>query len=242
MPPPRFPTPDRVGGDFFVDAGSWRTRAAKPPTIIVHHRISIDPSPRNGLVVEFPLPGRLDMQFRFLVCLVLLSSAFAVPLAAQETEERPQRPVTKREIRVSLALSPETEEGIEDTNKELISKIKERGVDFALSREEEWSLQLQDASEELIRAIRDALPAEAREQLLKKTEQNELYSAFSRNYTRTDPNSRLIAVAAGKEFLRRYRNDTDVSDKVAFLQRTIPGLERSIPRMVTPVVRGRRRN
>ena len=182
------------------------------------------------------------MQFRFLMCLVLLSSAFAVPLAAQETEERPQRPVTKREIRVSLALSPETEEGIEDTNKELISKIKERGVDFALSREEEWSLQLQDASEELIRAIRDALPAEAREQLLKKTEQNELYSAFSRNYTRTDPNSRLIAVAAGKEFLRRYRNDTDVSDKVAFLQRTIPGLERSIPRMVTPVVRGRRRN
>jgi len=182
------------------------------------------------------------MQFRILIRLVLLSIALAVPFAAQELEHESQNPVTKREVRAYLRLSPETDEGIEKTNKRLIGEIKERGVDFALSKEEEWSMQLQDASDELIETIRNAVSPVERERMIRNDEKDGLYLTFSRNYTRTDPNSRLIAVAAGKEFLRRFRSDQTVRDKVAFLDKAIPSLERSIPRMVTPVVRGRRRN
>jgi len=165
----------------------------------------------------------------------------ALPLAGQETGRKPASPVSIREVRVSLRLAVQTPEGIELENKLLIEKIRDRSVDFALTREEEWSLQLQDASDELIETIRNALTQEEREQLLKKTRQEGLYLTFIANQSRPDANSRLIAVAAGREFLQRYRNDQNVREKVAMLQRTLPALERSIPRMRTPA-RGRRRN
>ena len=181
------------------------------------------------------------MQFRILIRIVLLSAALAVPLGAQEIDQGSDKPVTKREVRVTLRLAPETLEGIEAANKELIEKIRERSVDFALTREEEWSLSLQDASDELIQTIHDALPPEERERLLKRVQQDGLYLTFLANQSRPDANSRLIAVAAGKEFLQRYRNDGTVRDKIALLEKAVPALERSIPRRVTPT-RGRRRN
>lgn len=174
--------------------------------------------------------------FRILVRCVLLSIAFAVPLSAQD-EER-EDPVTKREVGAWLRFAPDTPAGIEEANQELIDAIKARGVDFVLSPVEEWSLQLQDASDELIKTIREAHEPEERERLLKRSAQQGISNAFLTNYKRPDLTSRSIAVAAGREFIHRYKNDADVRDIVELMQKSLPTLERSIRGMSRPA-RGR---
>ena len=179
------------------------------------------------------------MKFQILIRCAVLSIAFAVPLAAQE--EAQEKPVTKREVSVSLRLAPDSPEGIEDTNKELIEQIKERGVDFALSFEEEWSLQLQDASDELIETIRKALTPQERERRLKRTEQLGFYNMFLNNYARPDLTSKRIAVIAGREFVQRYKGDAEAAEKVRLVEQNLPSLERSIRGMDRPIYRGRGR-
>lgn len=166
------------------------------------------------------------MRFKLLIGSLLFALATTVQVNAQESEV--PKPVTIHQIRRALRFTPETIEQVERTNRELIRAIKERGVDFALSKEEEWSLTLQNASDELVKAIRSAISAEEHERLLKIREQEALYYAFVNNYSQNDVTSRRIAADAGREFVRRYQGDANVAEIVAFLQRAVPALERSI--------------
>lgn len=164
----------------------------------------------------------------------LLSIALAIPAAAQEDDHDP--PVTKREISVSLRLAGDLPENLEKTNRELIEEIRDRGVNFALSTEEEWALQLQDASPELIVAIREALAPAERQAVLDNTQRDGLYNAFMTNRGREDVASKQIAIASGKEFIRRYRSDPSQANTIRLMERTIPTLERSVrtPIRITP--------
>lgn len=178
------------------------------------------------------------MRLRFRIGSLLLGLAAAMSINAQESAE-PSR-VTIQQIRRALRFTPETTELISRTNKELIEAVKARGVDFALSKEEEWALGLMNASDELMETIRESLSTDERERLLMIREQEGLYQTFVNNYSRNDVVSRRLAAEAGREFVRRYRNDANVAQIVAFLQRAVPALERSIRFMDRPVPAPRR--
>jgi hypothetical protein len=168
------------------------------------------------------------MRLRFLIgslLLTLLSLGYALGQPAGSDEVKPVR---IQEVRRALRVTPQTPEQIEKTNQELILAIKARGVNFALSEAEEWALGLEEASDELIQTIREALTSEERERLLKVREQEGLYYTFVNNYAQADVNSKLAAIEAGKEFVRRFRNDPNVAEIVAYLQRAVPALERSV--------------
>lgn len=181
------------------------------------------------------------MRVRLLIGSLLFAVATSMPSIAEGLASEEPEPVTIQQVRRALRFTPETSEQIEKTNKELIAAVKARGVNFALSKEEEWALSLQNASDELVETIRRAVSAEEHERLLKIREQEGLYNEFVNNYARNDVTSRRIAADAGREFVRRYRDDTNVAEIVAFLQRAVPALERSIRFMDRPVVAPARR-
>jgi hypothetical protein len=168
------------------------------------------------------------MQFRNLMRLVLLSIAFAVPAAAQI--DLKNRPVTKREIKVSLGMANEIPAQVNRVNKELIAAIKKRGVNFVLSKYEEWVFQLQDASDELIKSIREAMSEEERARRLDETEREKLYYSFMLNHTRTDRASQQIALTSGREYVRRYKGKSGEAQNISLMERTLPTLERSVRR------------
>ena len=174
------------------------------------------------------------MRLRFSVGSLLFSFSVAVCTTVGQIPDDP-RPVRIQEIRRALRVTTQTPEQIEKTNRELIEAVRTRGVNFALSKEQEWALGLEEASEELLKAIREAVPEQERQRLIKAREQEGLYYAFANNYSQSDINSRLVAIAAGREFVRRFRDDPNVAEIVAYLQRAVPALERSIRLIQRPV-------
>jgi hypothetical protein len=174
------------------------------------------------------------MRLRFLIGSLLSTLVLAVCATAQGPAQEEPKPVRIQDIRRALRVTPQTPEQIGKTNRELIAAVKARGVNFALSKEEEWALGLEEASDELIKTIREALSGEERERLLKIREQEGLYFAFVNNYAQADIGSRQLAIAAGREFVRRYRDDPNVAEIIAYLQRAVPALERSIRFMQRP--------
>jgi hypothetical protein len=178
---------------------------------------------------------RVFFCFRCLLLIIVL----VVPLIAQEQKPDGAEPVTKDEIRSLLEASQDSPEAIEQSNRELLAAVRARGVDFALSKEEEWSLDLLEASDELLEAIRAALSQEERELRLKIAELKRLYYQFANNYRKLDIASQTAALEAGKEFVRRFGEDKRLKDIVAYMTRTIPQLEsmvRNLTRRTLPTV------
>ncbi len=175
------------------------------------------------------------MRLRFLIGSLLFGSTVVVCATGPAAAQIEPKPVRIQEIRRALRVTPQIPEQIEQTNRELIAAIKARGVNFALSKEQEWALSLEEASDELLRTIREAVSDEERERLLKVREQEGLYYAFANNFAQADVNSRLVAIAAGREFVRKYSSDPNVREIITFIQRAVPALERSVRSMQRPV-------
>ncbi|MGE3465449.1 MAG: hypothetical protein AB7J13_00835 [Pyrinomonadaceae bacterium] len=178
------------------------------------------------------------MRFRVLIGILLLNLGFAVPFWAQP--DQGTAPVTRREVRRWLNVTQDDPVLSQEANEELIAAIRTRGVNFVLTPEEEWAFQLLEASDELIEAIRDAVPADQREAMIRATQQRRLYDAFASNYRLTDINSRRTALDAGKEFVQRYRGDPELKDVVSFINRYLPQLQRSVQMMERTQNRTRR--
>ncbi len=170
------------------------------------------------------------MRFGVFIGILLLGIGFLVPLRAQPVEAV-STPVTRREVRRWLNITQDNPVLSEEANHDLIAEIQKRGVNFVLAPEEEWAFQLLEASDELILAIRNAIPADQRAAFLLAADRTKLYNTFSVNYRRPDLASRRTALEAGQEFLERYRNDAAVKDAVSFLTRYIPQLTRSVQMM-----------
>lgn len=164
--------------------------------------------------------------------LVLVTLAFFIfaPLALSQTVETTlhDRPLTRREVRRWLTITQDCAELSAEANRQLIAEIERRGVDFALSKEEEWAFTLLEASEELLEAIREALPEAQRTAILDVREKRDLYTAFISNFSRTDLQSRRTAFEAGQEFVNRFSSDPTVRDQRNFINRMLPQLDRSI--------------
>lgn len=137
-------------------------------------------------------------------------------------------PMTKSQIFRALEAVRDSQELLDRTNRELAQAVAARGVDFVLTPEEEWSLQLRDASADLLTAIRNAIDPKDRENKLFIAKQQGLYNTFTSNYNREELGSKRAALDAGREFVSLYGSDANVAELVAFIRRTIPNLERSV--------------
>jgi len=163
---------------------------------------------------------RANLQL-FLVMLVAVAS-----IAAQLPSDR--TPVSKIEVLAALETSKGSEELIKKTNAELIEAIAERGVDFVLTPEEEWQMELRDASDELLEAIRGAVDPKEREHRINIDRQQRLYTTFATNFNSNDYAGKSAALIAAREFVGLYANDTNVAEIVTFMQRNMPRLEQSV--------------
>lgn len=133
------------------------------------------------------------------VLFILILVGPALSVAAQAAGPTPERPLTRREVRRWLTITQHDPELSAQANRDMIAEIERRGVEFALSEQEEWSFKLLEASDELLEAIRDAIPPEQRRSML-----------------------------AGQEFVERFGADPAARDQVNIVKRQLPQLERII--------------
>lgn len=167
------------------------------------------------------------MRSVLLITLILFSTA-GIALCQDIDTAIQERPLTRREVRRWLTVTQHDAELSAQANQELIELIQRRGVEFALSREEEWAFKLLEATDELLEAIRDGMPDGQRRAILDVSVKKDLYTTFTSNFSRSDLFSRKTAYEAGKEFVERFRNDPSVKDQVNFITRLLPQLERTI--------------
>ncbi len=178
--------------------------------------------------------------FRRLIIAVALLTVSPAVFSQTTGTEKPRDPVTRNEVRRWLAYTQDNVELSAEANRDLIAEIERRGVNFALSHEEEWSFTLLEASDELLEAIRNALPESERQAILDARAKRDLYNAFTSNLRLPDLQSRRAAYAAGQEFVRRFASDPTVRDQINNINRNLPFLDRSIKMLerTGPRIRG----
>ena len=169
------------------------------------------------------------MLFRTLLNLFLL---LGVAVAAQ-AQLKANGPVTLAELRSILSRAENSADLIAPTNKELIDAVEARGVDFVLTPEEEWALRLREASDDLIAALRSAFDPAEREFRLRVAKQQDLYNTFVSNFNSSDLSAKTAALNAARDFVADYADDSNVTQIVAYMRRTLPSLERSVQIMQT---------
>ena len=169
------------------------------------------------------------MLFRTLLNLFLL---LGVAVAAQ-AQLKANGPVTLAELRSILSRAETSADLIAPTNKELIDAVEARGVDFVLTPEEEWALRLREASDDLIAALRSAFDPAEREFRLRVAKQQDLYNTFVSNFNSSDLSAKTAALNAARDFVADYADDSNVTQIVAYMRRTLPSLERSVQIMQT---------
>lgn len=165
------------------------------------------------------------MSYRALSGIFLLILGVASVASAQSTNVKP---LSKSEVFSALEGANTSEELIRKTNEGLIKEIAERSVDFVLTPDEEWSLQLRDASEQLIEAIRNAIDPKEREFRINVQRQQRLYNSFALNFNAADLASRQTALSAAREFVGLYADDPNVAEIVTFMQKNLPRLQQSV--------------
>ena len=169
------------------------------------------------------------MLFRTLLNLLLLLGVAAVAQA----QLKANGPVTLAELRSILSRAEKSADLIAPTNKELIDAVEARGVDFVLTPEEEWALRLREASDDLIAALRSAFDPAEREFRLRVAKQQDLYNTFVSNFNSSDLSAKTAALNAARDFVADYADDSNVTQIVAYMRRTLPSLERSVQIMQT---------
>jgi len=169
------------------------------------------------------------MLFRILLNLFLLLGVAAVAQA----QLKANGPVTLAELRSILSRAEKSADLIAPTNKELIDAVEARGVDFVLTPEEEWALRLREASDDLIAALRSAFDPAEREFRLRVAKQQDLYNTFVSNFNSSDLSAKTAALNAARDFVADYADDSNVTQIVAYMRRTLPSLERSVQIMQT---------
>ena len=165
------------------------------------------------------------MSYRALPGIFILILCVASVAGAQSTTAKP---LSKSEVFSALEGANTSEELIRKTNEGLIKEIAERSVDFVLTPDEEWSLQLRDGSEQLIAAIRNAIDPKEREFRINVQRQQRLYNNFALNFNAADLAGRQTALSAAREFVGLYADDPNVAEIVTFMQKNLPRLQQSV--------------
>jgi hypothetical protein len=143
---------------------------------------------------------------------------------SKETELQKERPVTFNEVLTKLRFTYRINQPLEQLNMKLTAAVRKRSVNFLLSEKDKKALKEAGGSDELIKAIDDAIPPEKKERM---REQIRLDTIYRENY---DGNyeQRKKAIEAGKEFLLKFGDDEDVKEFVDYLRNALPVLEERI--------------
>lgn len=113
-------------------------------------------------------------------------------------------------------------------NRRLASKIGRLKVNFILSADEEKTLRGLLANDELITAIRQNLADAELKRLIAIKDMEGLYSLFVNNFQGRTRGEISIALASGREFIRRYADNSEVKEHVAYIRVWIPTLENKL--------------
>lgn len=127
------------------------------------------------------------------------------------------------DILTRLTFTSRVSTSTEKINEQLIKNVQKRKVNFILSSKDQNSLKKAGASDSLIKAIRENLPNELKENLTLITEQQALYKEFTGNYNGSIEQKKIALVAA-KEFVKKY-SDVVEKDIIDYLVAVIPQLE-----------------
>ena len=162
--------------------------------------------------------------FKFITISVSLS-LFVFLNAQQIQAQEKQEYLNFNDILTRLTFISRISSSTQEINQQLIKDIQKRKVNFILSSENETSLKKAGASDLLIKTIRESLSKEKQDLI---NEQQALYKKFTDNYASKNPKQVKIAIEAGKEFVKRYKNDKDVKVIIDYLEENIPKLEERI--------------
>ena len=155
-------------------------------------------------------------------------SALGVSAQEKDKSKLEERPIHYQDIQAMLVFRSRIKKSDKQVANEIAAEIRRRTVEFIITLEEEKALRKIGANDELIDAIRNGIPEEKREHVLKLEEMTRVYVRFTDNYyKKTIPEIR-IAIEAGKEFIRLYGDDPEVKEQVDYLRSTIPKLEKMI--------------
>ena len=164
----------------------------------------------------------------FFACVLLCLSALGVSAQEKDKSKLEERPIHYQDIQAMLVFRSRIKKSDKQVANEIAAEIRRRTVEFIITLEEEKALRKIGANDELIDAIRNGIPEEKREHVLKLEEMTRVYVRFTDNYyKKTIPEIR-IAIEAGKEFIRLYGDDPEVKEQVDYLRSTIPKLEKMI--------------
>ena len=158
--------------------------------------------------------------FRITIISVFIS-LFVFLICQQQVQAQQENHLNFNDIRETLVSKSRNSKTTEETNEQLITDIRKRGVDFMLSTEDEDALKKAGGSDLLIKSIRENLP--------KKLEKNILCGKFLNNYDRTIKQMK-IAVEAAKEYVKKFSDDDDkdVKEIIDYFKSVIPELEKAI--------------
>lgn len=151
------------------------------------------------------------------MCIVLfIILAGRLPVKGQQDE-----PLTLKQI-IKILKSKSNNKSIYAINKQIIEDVRKYKVSFELTAKDEKSLKNAQASGALIKAISENTPKAIEEAKL-------LYQKFTDNYKGTLEQKKL-AIDAGKEFVKRYRNNENYKDIIEYFIRSLSVFEESISR------------
>ena len=151
----------------------------------------------------------------FAVCICL-----PINLLGQQVQTQQEKPLNQQDILKVLVFRSLPRKSDKELNELLITKIRQRKINFLLSAEEEEYMKKVGGSDLLIKTIRENLPKEIEEQII-------LYKRYTDNYN-GDSKQKKTAIEAAKEFIKKYGDDKELKEIIDYLKEAIPDLETMI--------------
>lgn len=153
---------------------------------------------------------------------VVIGFCSCAVLAQDKEKVSPETPLTYKAIRQKLIFRSRVRETDAEISRKVLTEVARRKVDFVLTPEEADSLKAIGASKELIEAIKSSVPKERLVEIERLNEMTRLYNLYTDNFYKKTEKELKIAIEAGKEFIRRYKNDPEVKTQVDYLKSNIP--------------------
>ena len=159
-------------------------------------------------------------------CFPILLLVFYTFGQVQTTKSNKERPVELQEILSKLTFTSRINHSFEELNKELVSAVQKRGVNFVIMDKDRQAIRKAGGNDELIKTV-DAAP---KPKIMLATsslspgdvrlidEENRLYNIILMNYKASDRVRLQKAIDAAKEFLRRFGDDPGAKTQVDWIK------------------------
>ncbi|MEJ7700772.1 MAG: hypothetical protein WKF71_14155 [Pyrinomonadaceae bacterium] len=141
---------------------------------------------------------------------------FVFLIGHQQIQAQQENSLSFNDILSKLTSASRINKNAKESNEQLITDVRKRGINFDLTLKNKNSLRKVGGSDFLIKVIGENSPKYIKEKAI-------LYRKFTDNYDGTIA-QKQIALEAAKEFIFRYNNDqaTDTKDVIKYFRHVIP--------------------